>query len=266
MEVLKYELSYGRSDEFKLYDLSDLHSGTEHCNEDAFKAKVREIAQNKYARWLGGGDMGECITPKDKRWDGRGISSWMDIDDIGMSQENRIESLLRPIKSQGIGMIEGNHEDSMRIHNNFDMHKHLCERLELPNLGMTCFIDLWFKRKGSTESHVIRCVAAHGSGGAITKSAKTIRLKNFMDSFAARIYMHSHVHDTITLTVPYLDLTDNGRIISRNKVGAMTGCWFTSYTQGVSPSYAEKKCFPPSVLGCPSFIIVPDKDVVEVRG
>jgi len=210
--------------------------------------------------------MGECITPKDKRWDGRGVASWVDHDDIGKSQEDRIESLLRPIKSQGIGMIEGNHCDSMRLYNNYDMHKHLCERLGLPDLGMTAFVDLLFKRRGSSESHVIRGAVAHGSGGAITKSAKTIRLKNFMDSFAARFYMHGHVHDIVTMTVPYLDLTDNGKIISRNKVGAMTGCWFTSYTQGIPASYGEKKLFPPTVIGCPSFTIVPDKDVVTVQG
>lgn len=267
MEVLRYELTYQRPDEFKFYDLSDLHTGSAHFNEDMFKAKVREIAANPLARWLAGGDLGEFITPSDfKRWDSRSIADWVDPSDIGYSQEERIYQLVSPIQSQCIGLLLGNHEDSIRLHGNYDVHSHLCRRLDVPDLGYTCFVDLAFKRKHSNESHIFRVVATHGAGGAITQGAKVTRLQRFMDSFNARIYMHGHVHDIILSNKPYLDLTDAGRIVSRQKVGAMTGCWFTSYTQGIPPSYGEKKNYPPTSLGCPVFTVIPDKDFVAVQG
>ncbi|WP_059280122.1 hypothetical protein [Dehalococcoides mccartyi] len=265
LEVADITIPYGRSDVFKLYPIGDTHLGTQHCNEDMLKAKIKEVASNKYARWVGIGDYGEFISPNDKRWDGKCISMWVDKDDIAESQVDYISRLFRPIASQCIGMLEGNHENMFRVHSHADPQKNICKRLEAANLGATSFINLHFRRSNA-DCRLIRVVAAHGAGCAITPGAKLTRLQRFMNQYAARIYMHGHVHDIITHTIPYLDVSDAGRIVSRDKVGAMTGCFFTTYTQGIAPSYGEWKNYPPTSLGCPVFTIVPDKDIVRVEG
>lgn len=267
MEVVRFELDYRRSDIFTYHNLCDIHAGTGHCDEDRFRHKVRQIARDPFARWTGGGDYGEFINPKDKRFDSRTLAKWVDPDDIARSQEEYIIRLLRPIKTQCLGMIEGNHEDSVRIHCNQDVYKHITDELGVAKLGATAFIDLAFRRRGGERGGggtTIRIVLAHGSGGAITKSAKTIRLERFMNQFNARIYAIGHMHDIIPNEIPYLDLKA-GRIIERKKVGAICGSWFTNYTQGLPPSYGEKKTFPPTSLGSPVFIIEPDKDFVTVQ-
>ena len=66
MEVIEKTFEYTRSDKFFLYDLSDLHVGAVHCDEDLLAEKVYEIRQlGRRAIVLGGGDYGDCITPNE---------------------------------------------------------------------------------------------------------------------------------------------------------------------------------------------------------
>jgi len=265
LEVIRYDfdLKCHRSTEYHLHGLGDLHSGTVHCCEEHFKAKVKKIQEDKYARWIGMGDLGEYIAPKDKRWDADVIAPWVDKGDIGYSLEQRIEKLLSPIKTQCIGLLKGNHEITYAQHNDGKVHEHVCDRLGVQNLQYSAFIDLAFAR--GSNRYVYRVVATHGSGGAITDSAKLIRLERWMNSFDARIFLHAHTHANINASVPTLAVNDAGRIVSRDKIGAMTGCWFSTYTQDVPPSYGEQKTFPPSAIGSPVFTIVPDHDFVSVQ-
>ena len=265
MEVLDVAINYGRSDEFRLYPIGDIHGGTKHCAEEMVKSIIAKVSKDKKARIIGMGDYAEFISPSDPRWDSKGIADWVDKDDIAESEVDWVAKLFKPVASQVLGLLEGNHENMFRVHSHADPQKNICARLGVPNLGATSFVNLRFNRSGN-GSRLIRVVAAHGAGGAITPGAKLTRLQRFMNNYAARIYLHGHVHDIITHTIPYLDVSDAGRIVSRDKVGAMTGCFFTTYTQGIAPSYGEWKNYPPTSLGCPVFTIVPDKDIVRVEG
>jgi hypothetical protein len=265
MEVIDATIKHGRSDEFHLYPIGDIHGGTKHCAIEMVKSVISKVKNDKHALVIGMGDYAEFISPKDPRWDSKCIDELVDRDDIAESEVDWVVKLFSPVKTQIIGLIEGNHENMFRVHSHADPHKNICARLGVKNLGATAFINLRFDRNGS-GSHLIRVVAAHGAGGAITPGAKLTRLQRFMNNYAARVYLHGHVHDIITHTIPYLEVNDAGRIVSRDKVGAMTGCFFTTYTQGMPPSYGEWKNYPPTSLGCPVVTIIPDKDIVKVEG
>ena len=86
-----------------------------------------------------------------------------------------------------------------------------------------------------------------------------------MDSFEADFYAHGHVHDIITDEKPYLGLDSNGNIKHKIKVGAMTGCWFRTYTQNVRASYGERKNYPATSIGCPVFLVNPNTASVSVQ-
>ena len=269
MQVIEVIIPYTRSNIFPIYPIGDIHLGTVHCREDLIKAKVREVAANPLARWVGMGDYSECITPHDKRWDIQVISKWVHEDNIAHDLERMVCKLFAPIKSQCLGLILGNHENTIRLRNNDNIQQNICDELGLLNLGHSAFVRFVFRRSqrkgGMGEGRNILGVFTHGAGGAITRGAKINRLERFMDHFNARIYAHGHVHDIIIDTKPYLDLNGANKIIGRQKVGAMTGSFFTSYSQDLPPSYAETKNYPPSVLGCPTFFINPDKDEVRVE-
>ena len=268
MEVIEKTIDYKINvGDFKLYPLGDLHVGTKHCTESDFQKIVAEISGDPQAIWIGMGDYGEFITPNDKRWDSKVISEWLeDQDNIAEDQTKHICKLLEPIKDKCIGLLEGNHEDAIRRYLKVNVQKNICERLNLPNLGYSAWVRLRFARENSNERHVYKCVFSHGSGWAITPGAKMARLQRFMNAFDARIYGHGHMHDIITHTVPYLELSDSNIIRQKERVGAVTGCWFKTYTQGVAASYGEKKSYPPTSLGCPVFTINPTLDIVRVHG
>jgi hypothetical protein len=267
MQVVEYRIPYTQGQRVKrIYPLGDTHFGTLHCSEDKIKAQIQIIRDDPDAYWVGMGDLGEFISRHDPRFDGKCISKWVDPNDIAGSQIDFIVGMLSPIKHKGIGLLFGNHEEAYRRHQDGDPQKHICERLGLENLGYSCYIDLVFERNKSNEHHRFPGVVSHGAGGAITSGAKMTRLERFMDNFNARWYAHGHTHDIIVKNKPYIDLTDGGKIVSRTKAGAMTGSWFTAYTQDIPASYSEIKNYPPNIIGCPIFEFDPSIDYVGVRG
>ena len=210
------------------------------------------------------GDSAEFITPSDKRWDSGVISDWLHPDNIATDQVNHYCDLFSPIADKCIGKLEGNHEVSIKQHNHDNVQKNICDKLNITNLGYSCFIRFIFRRT-KTETRSYTGMFTHGAGAAITAGSKLQRLQRLMDSFDADIVAQGHTHDLITYTKPYLKLADNNEIKQRVKVGAMTGCWFRTYTQGVSASYGEQRNYPPVMLGSPVFELIPNLDILRVR-
>jgi len=269
MEIVERTIDYIRAEsEWKLYPIGDTHLGIKHCTESDLQKKITEIKDNPQALWIGMGDYGEFITPTDPRWDCKVIAEWLENeqDNIAEEQTKYICKLFEPIRDKCIGLLSGNHEESIRHYLRVHVQKNLCDRLELPNLGYSCWVKLRFARENSNEHHVYKGVFSHGSGWAVTPGAKMNRLQRFMNAFDARIYGIGHMHDIITHTVPYLELSDSNIIRQKEKVGAITGCWFKTYAQDIPPSYGEMKNYPPTSLGCPVFTIDPQKDEVRVHG
>ena len=266
MEVIEKVIFYKRGDEFHLHPLGDIHYAIKHCAEAKIKAKVGEVKSDPLALWLGMGDYAEFICPSDPRWDNKVIVDEVHEDNIAEDETKWVTSLFEPIVPQGVGLLEGNHEDAIRRHLHTDVQKNICERLGLPNLGYSAFVRFIFRRQNSSESHVVVGFFTHGSGCAITKGAKLNKLQRVMDQFEADIYGVAHMHDIITDTKPYLKIDNQNRIKQLEKVGAITGSWFMTYAQGVGASYGEKKTYPPTTLGCPVFTIVPDKGILSVSG
>lgn len=265
MQVIERVINYkSRSNVFRIHPIGDIHAGTQHCALDKVRARIQIIKEDPFALWFGMGDYAEFITPHDPRWDCKVLSDWVHESNIAEDETKEIVKLFKPIKNKCIGLIEGNHEIAYRLHSNTDVQKNICERLGVVNLGYSAFIKLIFRRT-SGHARVFLGVVSHGAGGAITRGAKITRLERFMDNFNARWYAHGHVHDVIISEKHYISLTESGEIVSFHKVAAMTGCWFKGYTQGVSPSYAELKNYPPTALGAPVFVIEPDKNIIKVE-
>ena len=275
MEIQDWVVPYKISNsEFKLYCIGDIHAGTVHCVEDKIKAKVAEIAQEKNALWIGMGDYAEFITPKDKRFDPnqKSIAGWVEPDNIAESQTKWVVDLFKPISKKCVGLLYGNHEESMRIFNHDNVQKNICERLNVKNLGFISFVRFFFRRENSNETHIISGVFTHGYGWAVTPGTKLNTLIAFMNKFGGRnvlIYCYAHMHDIITHPRPYMTITDSpfdhAKIKEQTEWGAISGSWFRTYTQGIIASYGEKKVYPPTVLGCAVFTINADTGEIDVR-
>ena len=267
MQVKQFIIPYRRDDVFYLYPFGDIHTGTIHCAEAEVRAKRDEILKTPNAYWIGMGDYAEWITSKDTRWDPsqKVVADWVEQDNIAECQRKWIVKLFEPIKDKCIGLMYGNHENSIRRYNNDNVHKNICDDLGVDNLGYSCFIHLTFRRRNSREAHMVKCAFTHGTGAARTEGGRINYLKRFMDAFDAQIYGYGHVHHIATHSPDHLCTTENLMIKSRGKVGALTGCWFRTYTQGVVASYGEEKVYSPTRIGCPRFVINPDKGLIGVE-
>ena len=181
MEVIERKIEYSRPDKFYFYPLGDIHKGVVHCDEDLLEQKINEIKRERNALWLGMGDYGDLVSPSDfKRWDGRILAPWMKghEDHVGATQCDSIEEQLSPIWNKCIGLIEGNHEESIRKWNHYNLIEELLKRANkkhnVPYGGVQTLIRLNFKRKNTNDSHDYIIHARHGEGSARTSGARAL--------------------------------------------------------------------------------------------
>lgn len=258
METHLIRIKYRRSDEFHLHPFGDIHGGTIFCVEDKAKDKVKEINNDPYSYWWGMGDYSELIIPNDPRWDVEAIASWVERTNIAESQRKWVVKLFTPIKDKCWGLIEGNHESNIRLRNYQDIQLDICRDLGVKNLGASAFLRVCFERKNSNERHCFDIHVAHGSGSPQTEGGKIMRLVRGMMGFHADIYAMGHIHDIKTDSIAELYMDSNLNIKERRRVAVITGSWFKAYKEGAYASYAERKLYNPTTLGCPMITIRPD--------
>ncbi len=266
MEVKDIIIPRTRKTVIKLFCLGDIHAGTIHCVENKIKKKVQEIAETKNAYWVGMGDYAEFITPRDKRFDPaqKAIAEWVEQDNIAESQTKWIVDLFTPIKDKCWGLLYGNHEDSIRKFNHDNVQKNICERLGVSNLGFSCFLKLHTSRSGG-HNLLYKLAFTHGASSAITEGAKLMALMRWMKANEADIYAYGHCHDYMPKSLSRLAVSEAGKIKQKVSIGATTGSWFRTYTQGLIASYGEQKVYPPTEICCAVFTIDPEHDYIDVN-
>lgn len=269
MEVVRREIEYRRPDTFDLYALGDIHAGSVHCAEHDVSREVQKIKENRKALWIGMGDMADSITTNDKRWEAYGLADWVRRDDIIESQRKWLKNLLSPIKDKCLGLLTGNHEETIHDRHQDALTKHLCADLDVPYLSYACFVDLVFHRTNTGSKRLYQIFAWHGAGGARKDGGKLNRLMDLVNEFQADIYLMGHLHDIMIKSHQRIKCV-NGRVKEVPLIAAMIGSWVKAYTQpkadrNIGISYAEKKGYTPSKIGCPVIHITPDKEIVTVE-
>uniref|UniRef100_A0A6M3KVK5 Hint domain-containing protein n=3 Tax=viral metagenome TaxID=1070528 RepID=A0A6M3KVK5_9ZZZZ len=206
----------------------------------------------------------DCIIKDDPRFDMNGLAGWVERDNIIESQRKWIVNLLKPVRNKILCLLSGNHEEQIHLRSQNDIMRNICKDLDVPWGGYSCFIELLLKPKGGTASYRYVIHAFHGAGAAITEGARLMRLKKLIDNIDADVYFMGHLH-SMTSYLPERLALKNHKIKNTHKIAVTTGSWLTSFTQGVTPSYAEVKGYPPSQIGCPCVTIYPDTGRLKVE-
>jgi len=231
------------------------HIGHAGIDYDHLQQEIDFIADKPLSRWIHLGDSGEYITADDKRWEIGSLDPAFRVSDHVDLQVDRGVEIFRPIKSKGLGIIIGNHEDSYLKHTQSNPAKRLAQGLQIPFLGYTCLIRLRIEsRNGDVWRPVI--YAMHGDTHATTPAGQLNYLKVKSNPFACQVAVMAHVH----MKSAY----NNEVILAMNEAGddveatsrhyAIAGTFQkTYYTRGDgNASYAEKKHYAPSAIGCSS--------------
>ena len=118
MEVIEITIPYKHKDIFRIFPLGDIHAGSIHCNEKMIKEEVSLIKRTPMSFWIGMGDYIDAINYTDPRFDPKTVAKKYliegDIDKMIQMQINDIVDLLHPIKHKCIGLLRGNHEETIR--------------------------------------------------------------------------------------------------------------------------------------------------------
>lgn len=248
-----------RSNWFVLVPIGDLHAGIKNFAENDLREVIEYVRKTPNAYWLGMGDYAEFINYTDKRFDPYNISDWcMDsLDNLAQKQAEYICGLFEPIKNKCIGLIEGNHEETIRLKYHFSVVDYMASMMKTVNLTDCSWIRLKFKREPQGVRNVI-VFAAHGSSAAIKLGGKINKITDIGNFFEADIYLMGHVHDRTSAYRPRLYITDKGepRIYDRQKLFVLTGTFFKTY-QEFTRSYGAKKLYPPTPMGVEKIRIEP---------
>jgi hypothetical protein len=278
----RYILHGSRKDKFRIWHLSDLHWMAKGCATGAIRKDIKEIKDDPFSFWVGGGDYAEFIGYRDKRFDPDAMAEWVPVKalgDLGRFGMTQVRDLFAPIRHKCLGLLLGNHELKYELMTDQEsLHGWLCTEIGAENLQYSALFDVVFcraagvkaprlqstppPRNGST-CRQFRIYCHHGAGYAMTPGGKLNRLVQFMQSFDADIYFIGHVHDHVARKEPALgaDATCT-KIIERKRLGVVAGSYLRTYTQGHT-SYGEQKGYRPTDLGPAIVAIHPETRELE---
>ena len=264
MQAVTRKIAYkSRTDIFKVTPIGDIHFGAVDCSEGLLRACVKKIAEDEHHYWLGMGDYCELIGLGDPRLDTRELdpsTTIAELQDLAQSQVRKLAAILEPIKSRCLGLLSGNHEESIARKNYQDVHSRFCSLLETDHsldLGYSAIVRMKFVR-GAQSSVPVKIYAHHGAGAGRLSGSAINRIKQMAMHFPnCQIYVMGHVHLREGGVMEAIDVQkETDTLFEIPRAWGITGVFKRTYNQG-SRSYAEKLQYPPTSLGAISFVIKP---------
>lgn len=249
---------------YTIFFLGDIHEGAACFREESFRKAVSIIEQEADA-WIGMGDYIDAINHLDPRFNPKEISAkyaMNDLDDLPRVQSDNLIKSLTPIKHKCLGLLYGNHEDSYRKHNTFDVVNYLASNLGVENLGHKSWLSLSF-RFNANKTIPYKIVVMHGSGaGAGTREGTPLnKVHDLFRWDMADAHLIGHLHQAGISRTIYSRL-EYGKIRKEPSWFAVNGCFLSKSELG-SENYFEQKAGMESSIGTIKLTITPSREGKE---
>jgi len=199
---MRYKRVYVKptSNTIKVYFIGDVHEGAVNSRTDLLQKAIDMIAAEDDAYWIGIGDMIDAINYHDRRFNVREVSDYYrvsDLDDLPKKQADRLIQLLSPISHKCLGLLTGNHEDTVRQRMGLDIVSYMCGVMGTTFLGKKAYVSIGSlvnENRGRPYFMVDFCVA-HGSGGGGKTAGSAInKCVDMMQWDTADVYIIGHLH------------------------------------------------------------------------
>lgn len=274
-----------KNQEFKIYDMADIHWVNAGCAKDHFRADIKKIAAEENAIVAIPGDYGDWISPNDPRFDPEILDAQVSVRDLTRLTakiSGGIVDELRPIADKCLGLGMGNHEwQYMKRRNEMQVHEVICDQLGVPNLRYSAWMNVIFvwnpkapqislkftKEIPRKYENSLKIMTHHGKGAANTAGGKVNSLRDIVGmAYDADIVMTGHLHEATIK--PFVRMTTDFRVTElKNKIcfGMATGSYLRNYVPGIT-SWAETRGFGLTTLGCISVLYRPsDHSINDVK-
>lgn len=231
MEYLHFDLPYKW---VTLYPLGDWHLGSPQCDEHYIRKVVKEIEENKRARWYGAGDLMENAI----------IGSKSDTYKQILSPKEQIKTIvkiLKPIKDKCLFMLPGNHEERTMRAVGLHPDDKIAYELDAPFVEYSCLFVLDLLKARTPRSFSI--YAHHNSGGGYTPGGKVnaaSKLRLICPTVDATFT--AHVHTSARMPVTWIE-AGNKQALKKTGYDYIIGSTLTW-----DKSYAEEKAKRPSTV------------------
>jgi len=233
-----------------LIPIGDLHFGDRAFKKrslDKLKGYVSWVKKKKNSRVVLGGDMFNVATRVSKTtpWSQR-----MSLDE----ELEEVIKILKPVKTQIIGAIEGNHEERLLDYVNYSPTITLCKELDTKYMGFSGVVVFRVnkynprepKRGEYQENYKVYFHHTTGGGGTAGAGINRIeKLKNIVEGCDAYCGFHNHGIGAKPQEVFFPNM--------RNKTLDKRRYWLVSCGSYLeyADSYAEKGMLTPQKLGSP---------------
>ena len=239
----------------RLACFSDIHIGSKEFARDHFRRWRDKHLKDKYAYFLGVGDMIEAIGPFDPRFTMDSIEPKMRIQALIDEQIKDCIRELEPIKSKLLGVCMGNHEFEILRRHGSDPTQRICEGLGVKNLGYSCLLhmtlrpdDLEMGKVGG--SRIVKLYAHHGwGGGTRTLGGDMTKVSRKPSEVVADIFVFGHSHQGWEHPKARLDITSGGKPFSRDYLMVNTGTFKRGLSDGPIPTFEERMGYGPQKIG-----------------
>jgi len=250
MQLVRHELET-RDNAINLYAFGDLHIASKAFQKDAFLKLAQEIKENN-GYWIGMGDFGEAIAVTDRRFDPDSIREEYrnELPRYHQLEVLELKEMLEPIKDRCLGVLEGNHEVSLRT-SQFDMMWELCNYFHWHHLTTEAFIRLNLHHPVRQKTLDCDIFCAHGYGASRTKGGNVAKLQRLMDHFLADLVLVGHTHIAQPLIDAKIRLPKRAKklwIDKKIRLGFFVPSFYLTYKDGVD-TYASRMLYAPSIIG-----------------
>jgi len=256
---------------FSIVPLGDIHLGNIGCDSERFFEYIQWIKNTPRTYWIGMGDYIDAINYLDPRFDSRQVDpryviklrgkdkeQTFCLEDMVHRQADDFINYVNPIKDKCLGLITGNHEETVRKFHHIDVTNAIAYALGVPYLGYTAFLKVNIERRsgkgGSRLSYVF--YLSHGYGASRKSGAKINRIEDACHFFDCDVVLMAHEHKKLYTTVTKLGINEsaNPSLQYKKTVGVMTGCFLKGYIRD-SQNYVEKAGFSPTDIGTAKIMI-----------
>lgn len=225
--------------------LADLHFGNKMFNREKFERIMTKIQDNKKDYWIIIlSDLVETAL-KSIMLEGT-IPSEYPINE----QVNYVVKWLKPLKQQIIGSLNGNHEArlSKALNAQYSLHKAICDRLEIENLGILRVFQFF------NDKEIYTGIAKHKNGSAVIEGSRLtqlLKMKKIIPNLDFYALAHSHCNQE-HIEHP-IRLNKNYELIQRDSAYFYCGHMLKYGGYALEAGYA------PSVNGIRVMRLNPDK-------
>lgn len=202
MRVAHVKETFSAKDVINYYPISDTHLGATECDEAALRDLIHKIKGDPMARWSHGGDIGDLITPKDKRFQAGNVaeryqSKMHRIPDATI--EHAVE-LFKPIADKCWFVGVGNHESSLAAYYDRGIGAEIHSELGLQDryLGYRGFavIQFTYDKQGGDNKKTFPLVIDfhHGWQAGRLYGAFHVEAERLLGHSNADIILRGHSH------------------------------------------------------------------------